>query len=106
MRFLDRHSRSLAIIPAYNEQGNVRFVIEAVHAHAPDFDVLVVDDGSTDATAQCAREAGAQVLVHPFNLGIGGAMQSGYRYACEEGYEEGGWGDADRQDNPGRIRKP
>ena len=105
MRFLDRHSRSLAIIPAYNEEGNVRSVVEAVHAHAPDFDVLVVDDGSTDATARCAREAGAQVLVHPFNLGIGGAMQSGYQYACEQGYSEAVQVDADGQHDPAEIAK-
>jgi glycosyltransferase involved in cell wall biosynthesis len=105
MRFLDRHSRSLAIIPAYNEEGNVRFVVEAIHAKAPDFDVLVVDDGSTDATAGCARDAGAQVLVHPFNLGIGGAMQSGYRYACEQGYSEAVQVDADGQHDPAEIEK-
>jgi glycosyltransferase involved in cell wall biosynthesis len=105
MRFLDRYSRSLAIIPAYNEEGNVRFVVEAIHRHAPDFDVLVVDDGSTDATAGCARDAGAHVLVHPFNLGIGGAMQSGYQFACEQGYQEAVQVDSDGQHDPAEIAK-
>ena len=105
MRFLDRHSRSLAIVPAYNEERNVRAVVEAISAHAPDFDVLVVDDGSTDSTAACARDAGADVLVHPFNLGIGGAMQSGFQYACERGYQEAVQVDADGQHDPCEIAK-
>jgi glycosyltransferase involved in cell wall biosynthesis len=103
MRFLDSHSRSLAIVPAYNEQRNVRSVVEAIRTHVPDFDVLVVDDGSTDSTASYAREAGAQVLVHPFNLGIGGAMQSGFQYACEQGYQEVVQVDADGQHDPAEI---
>jgi glycosyltransferase involved in cell wall biosynthesis len=105
MQLPDRHSRSLVIVPAYNEQRNVRAVVESIQAHAPDFDVLVVDDGSTDSTAACAREAGAQILVHPFNLGIGGAMQSGFKYACEQGYQEAVQVDADGQHDPAEIVK-
>jgi glycosyltransferase involved in cell wall biosynthesis len=105
MRFPNGNSRSLAIVPAYNEQRNVRSVVNAIHEHAPDFDVLVVDDGSTDFTASSAREAGAHVLVHPFNLGIGGAMQSGFQYACERGYEEVVQVDADGQHDPSEIGK-
>jgi glycosyltransferase involved in cell wall biosynthesis len=104
-RFLDRNGRSLAIVPAYNEERNVGFVVESIRVHAPDFDVLVIDDGSTDATATKAREAGAHVLVHPFNLGIGGAVQSGYRYACEQGYDEAVQVDADGQHDPSEIEK-
>ncbi len=105
---LDRHGlmegrKRLAIVPAYNEELNVSFVVEAIHRSAPEFDVLVVDDGSTDATAQRARVAGAEVLVHPFNLGIGGAMQSGYRYACEQGYQEAIQVDGDGQHDPAEI---
>ena len=59
----------------------------AIRRLAPDFDVLVVDDGSADATAEKARAAGAEVLRLPFNLGIGAAVQSGYVYAEEHGYE-------------------
>jgi glycosyltransferase involved in cell wall biosynthesis len=105
---LDRHGlmegrKRLAIVPAYNEEPNVSFVVEAIHRDAPEFDVLVIDDGSTDATAQQARVAGAEVLVHPFNLGIGGAMQSGYRYACEQGYQEAIQVDGDGQHDPAEI---
>jgi glycosyltransferase involved in cell wall biosynthesis len=79
--------RCIAIIPAYNESASVADVIGALREHAPDFDPLVVDDGSTDDTARAARAAGARVVRHPFNLGIGGAVQSGYRYALEQGYD-------------------
>jgi glycosyltransferase involved in cell wall biosynthesis len=95
--------KRLAIVPAYNEEPNVVSVVESINHNAPDFDVLVVDDGSTDATARRARDAGAEVLVHPFNLGIGGAMQSGYRYACDHGYFEAVQVDADGQHDPGEI---
>jgi glycosyltransferase involved in cell wall biosynthesis len=80
-------TRKLAIIPAYNESGAIAATIADLREHAPDWDPLVVDDGSTDATAAIARAAGARVIRHPFNLGIGGAVQSGYQYALDHGYE-------------------
>jgi glycosyltransferase involved in cell wall biosynthesis len=80
-------SRHLAIVPAYNEAASVATVVSEIHQHAPDFDVVVVDDGSTDDTSDRARSAGAAVLRHPYNLGIGGAVQSGYLYAAERGYD-------------------
>ncbi|HET6829892.1 MAG TPA: glycosyltransferase family 2 protein [Solirubrobacterales bacterium] len=79
--------RLLAIVPAYNEEGMIARVVRDIDRHAPDFNVLVVDDGSVDSTAKEAEEAGAIVLRHPFNLGIGGAMQSGYKYALAHGYD-------------------
>ena len=79
--------RHLAIVPAYNEAGAIAATVGDLHAHAPGFDVLVVDDGSTDDTAPLARAAGAAVVRLPFNLGIGGAVQCGYQYAKDEGYE-------------------
>lgn len=86
----DRESqelRLLAIVPAYNEEGMVDRVVRDIERQTPTFDVLVVDDGSVDETAVAAETAGAIVLRHPFNLGIGGAMQSGYKYALAHEYD-------------------
>ncbi len=85
---MDRNgARQLAVIPAYNESDTVVGVIHSLREHAPGFDILVVDDGSTDRTGALAREAGAGVLRLPFNLGIGGAVQAGFTYASENGYD-------------------
>ena len=80
-------SGNLAVVPAYNEADTIVAVIESLREHAPAFDVVVVDDGSTDATAELAGAHGAAVVRHPFNLGIGGAVQSGFQYALEHGYQ-------------------
>jgi glycosyltransferase involved in cell wall biosynthesis len=93
-------SRHLAIVPAYNEAASVAEVVSEIHHHAPDFDVVVVDDGSTDDTSDRARSAGAEVLRHPYNLGIGGAVQSGYLYAAERGYDIAVQVDGDGQHDP------
>jgi len=95
--------RNLAIIPAYNEQGAIGATVADVFEHAPDFDVIVVDDGSTDATAKVARAAGARVLVLPFNLGIGGAVQAGYKYALEHDYDVAVQVDGDGQHDARNI---
>ncbi len=95
--------RNLAIVPAFNEAEAIAGAVAAIHEQAPDFDVLVVDDGSIDATAKHARGAGAEVLRMPFNLGIGGAMQSGYIYALERGYEVAVQVDGDGQHDPRHI---
>ena len=95
--------RHLAIVPALNEADSVAETVLAIRQCAPDFDVLVVDDGSTDATAQRAGDAGAAVLRMPFNLGIGGAMQGGYMYALEHGYEDAVQVDGDGQHDPSHI---
>jgi glycosyltransferase involved in cell wall biosynthesis len=84
-RVRGRSSR-LAVVPAYNESATIVGVVDALRETAPDFDVLVVDDGSTDNTGALARIAGARVLSLPFNLGIGGAVQAGFLYAREHGY--------------------
>ena len=77
----------LAVVPAYNESATITNVVEELRRHAPAFDTLVVDDGSTDDTNVLAHEAGATVLKLPFNVGIGGAVQTGFVYAREHGYD-------------------
>jgi len=96
-------NRNLAIVPAYNEEEAVAATVTAIQRLAPDFDVVVIDDGSTDATAERARAAGATVLRLPINLGIGGAMQSGYIYALENDYKVAVQVDGDGQHDPRHI---
>jgi glycosyltransferase involved in cell wall biosynthesis len=90
----------IAIVPAYNEAASISAVVAELGEHAPGFDVVVIDDGSTDDTAERARAAGADVVRHPFNLGIGGAVQSGYLYAAERGYDIAVQVDGDGQHDP------
>jgi glycosyltransferase involved in cell wall biosynthesis len=79
--------RILVFIPAWNEEASVAEVIGDVREHIPAADVLIVDDGSTDATTERARESGAMVAPLPFNQGLGAALQTGYLYALREGYD-------------------
>ena len=95
--------RKLAIVPAFNEGGMVGRVVRDVLSEGSGFDVVVVDDGSTDATAAEAQAAGAAVIRHPFNLGIGGAVQSGYKYALANGYDVAVQVDGDGQHKPEYI---
>jgi|SRR5680860_99477 len=98
-----RIGRYLAVIPAYNESETVVGVIRSLRRHAPSFDVLVVDDGSTDDTGPLAEQAGACVLRLPYNVGIGGAVQSGFTFALDNGYERMVQVDADGQHMPEEI---
>lgn len=97
--------RDLLIIPARNEELNLPGVLQAVHAACPRYDVAVIDDASTDATARVAREAGATVLPLPCHLGYGGAVQTGLKYACRRGYDRVALMDADGQHDPGELVK-
>jgi glycosyltransferase involved in cell wall biosynthesis len=96
---------SLAVIPAYNEEPTIADVVRSIRRELPGFDVLVVDDGSTDATADRARGAGAHVASHPFNLGIGGAVQCGFKYALDHDYEFAVQIDGDGQHDPAEVSK-
>jgi hypothetical protein len=93
----------LIIIPAYNEEESLPGVIRDLQALTPSADVLVVNDGSRDATARIARDMGVKVLDLPFNLGIGGAVQAGYLYARRNGYEAAVQFDGDGQHIAGEI---
>lgn len=95
--------RKLAIVPAYNEAGMVGRVVRDIRRNAPGFDVVVVNDGSTDTTSAHAEAQGAYVINHPFNIGIGGAMQSGYKFALRNGYDVAVQIDGDGQHKPSYI---
>ncbi len=96
-------NRYLAIVPAHNEADAISATVDEIHRFAPSFDVLVVDDGSTDDTTPRAESAGATVVRLPFNLGIGGAVQTGYLYAQEHDYEVAVQIDGDGQHDPRYI---
>jgi len=97
--------RRIAIVPAFNEEQNVGSVIDEIRAVDPTFDVVVVDDGSFDGTAAVAHARGARVLRLPFNLGIGGAVQTGFRFAFENGYDVAVRVDGDGQHDPAELDK-
>ena len=97
--------RRIAIVPAFNEAKNIGRVIDELRAFDGTFDIVVVSDGSTDATAEVARAHGAHVVKLPFNLGIGGAVQTGFRYASENGYELAVRCDGDGQHDPSELPK-
>jgi|SRR5919201_1020430 glycosyltransferase involved in cell wall biosynthesis len=95
--------RALAIVPAWNEERDLPSVLQELRRDAPSWDVCVVDDGSSDATAAVARAAGALVLRLPINLGIGGAVQTGYLWARDHGYDVAAQIDGDGQHDPSDL---
>jgi glycosyltransferase involved in cell wall biosynthesis len=96
---------NLIFIPAWNEGETVAAVIADVRAQMPDVDILVVDDGSTDETAAIAAAAGARVASLPFNLGLGAALQTGYRMAWQGGYDYCAHLDGDGQHPPAEVKR-
>jgi glycosyltransferase involved in cell wall biosynthesis len=100
-----RELRRVAIVPALNEEHAVGLVIDELRAFDPGLDVVVIDDGSLDATSHVARAKGARVLRLPFNLGIGGAVQTGFRFAFEHGYDLAVRVDGDGQHDPAQLAR-
>jgi glycosyltransferase involved in cell wall biosynthesis len=100
---MNPRSTHLIVVPAYNEEATVAGVLSAIAERAPGWDVVVIDDGSTDETAARALAAGAAVIRLPFNLGIGGAVQAGFTFAAERGYARMAQIDGDGQHDRGQL---
>jgi glycosyltransferase involved in cell wall biosynthesis len=98
-----RALRRIAIVPAMNEERNIGRVLEELRAFDPGLETVVVSDGSTDRTAEVAEAHGAHTIRLPFNLGIGGAVQTGFRYAWENGFELAVRVDGDGQHDPAQL---
>ena len=95
----------LVIVPAYNEEGCISGVIEDLRNVFPQGDILVVNDGSMDLTSEKAKLLGVNVIDLPYNVGIGGAMQTGFLYALREGYDVALQFDGDGQHHADQIKK-
>ena len=96
------NTKRLIIIPAFNEEKQIASVIENIRKYS-DADIVVIDDGSGDLTTAIARKAGAFVIRHPFNMGAGAAVQTGYKYASENNYDYLLQIDGDGQHHPRYI---
>jgi glycosyltransferase involved in cell wall biosynthesis len=97
--------RRVAIVPALNEEHTVQLVIDELRAFDAGLDVVVIDDGSSDGTADAAAAKGAYVLRLPFNLGIGGAVQTGFKFAFEHDYDIAVRVDGDGQHDPAQLAR-
>jgi hypothetical protein len=97
--------RRVAIVPARNEEAAIGGVVREIRAFDPGLEVVVIDDGSTDRTTAVAAAAGAHVVRLPFNLGIGGAVQTGFRYALDHGFDLAVRLDGDGQHDAGQLPK-
>ncbi len=98
-------TRTLVIMPAWNEEEAIGATITELRRLLPELDLLVVNDGSTDRTVQVAEAAGARVLSLPYNLGVGGAMRAGYTYASQFDYDQAIQLDADGQHDPRNVHR-
>jgi len=97
--------RRVAIVPAFQEEAVIASLVLEIKSFDPSLDIVVVDDGSTDRTAASAAAAGAAVVRLPYNLGIGGAVQTGFKYALERGYDIAVRLDGDGQHDPAELPK-
>lgn len=95
--------RTIVVIPAFNEEESLPAVLRELREVVPGLDIVVVDDGSADGTVAVAHDAGVPCVSLPFNLGIGGALRAGYRYAADGGYERAVQFDADGQHRADQI---
>ena len=92
--------KKIIIIPAYNEEKNIVNTVESIRRESPEFDYVIINDCSVDNTRSICENRGYNVVNLPINLGIGGAVQTGYRYAHEQGYDVAVQVDGDGQHNP------
>jgi glycosyltransferase involved in cell wall biosynthesis len=102
---MNANPKTLVIIPALNEEASIAQVVTNVRQHLPAAEVVVVNDGSTDHTAECAEAAGAIVLNLPYNVGIGASVQTGFIFASANGYDIALRSDGDGQHEPGDLRR-
>lgn len=100
-----RNMKKLIIIPAYNESANIENTVKDIVNNAPDFDYVIINDCSTDNTLEICERNGFNVVNLPLNLGIGGAVQTGYRYAYNNGYDIAVQVDGDGQHDPAFLEK-
>jgi glycosyltransferase involved in cell wall biosynthesis len=101
----DHQSQTLIFLPAWNEGESIEIVLADVQEQLPGATILVIDDGSHDDTVDAARQAGAEVAVLPFHIGLGAALQTGYRYALENGFKYFAHLDSDGQHPPDQLRR-
>lgn len=100
-----RNMKKLIIIPAYNESANIENTVKDIVNNAPDFDYVIINDCSTDNTLEICERNGFNVVNLPLNLGIGGAVQTGYRYAYNNSYDIAVQVDGDGQHDPAFLEK-
>ena len=93
-------AKILIVVPAFNEERSIAYVVQKIKSLHPEVDIVVVSDGSTDRTVEVAESAGARVVSLPYNLGIGGAVQTGFKVAESEGYDIAVQIDGDAQHDP------
>ncbi len=102
---MESSQKALVIIPAYNEEMSVGKVIEDIKHHLPQVDILVVNDGSIDGTGDISRKKGVGVLEHPYNMGIGATMQTGFLFAFQNDYDLAIQVDGDGQHDPKYLKE-